>query len=549
MLPALLAAAAVIAAPAQAVGPPTAQDEKSVAALQADMAAGKLTSEALVNHQLTRIRALDRTGPALHSIGALSPTALSDARAIDAARKAGKLQGPLAGVTVVAKDLIDIRGLPTTGGSLALKDNVVSTDAPAIARLRAAGAVILGKAATSEWANARSSQVISGFSGMVGLTRNPYVLDRDASGSSSGSGVAVSAGLSTLAIGTDTTGSVIGPGGVNGIVSLRPTTGLIPRTGVIPFSDRMDTIGPMGRHVADVATMLTVMAGSDPADARSAPADAHKTDYAKGLRADALKGVRLGVLRFSISGTPQANAVFDQALAALRAQGAVIVEIKDPPPEPDDAAMAASAAPPGRGESHWTYDNYLSHTNPKVSVRSLADLVAFNKAHPREELGVFGQEILETALASPAGQPTPDSIRRADLRDAQARERVDSMLRTRRVDAIIAPTNAPSPRFDFIARGSNGVASLTRGARNMNSYAAQAAYPLLTVPMGAVQTMPVGLSFLGPAWSEDRLLAYGYAFEQATHARKPPQFTPSLETTPEAIYATSPHDGGLVYPK
>jgi amidase len=548
MLSALLAAAAIAAAP-QPVGPPTAQDERSVAALQAEMAAGKLTSEALVNHQLTRIRALDRTGPALHSIGALSPTALSDARAIDAARKAGKPQGPLAGVTVVAKDLVDIRGLATTGGSLALKDNVAAADAPAIARLRAAGAVILGKAATSEWANARSSQVISGFSGMVGLTKNPYVLDRDASGSSSGSGVAVAAGLSTLAIGTDTTGSVIGPGGTNGIVSLRPTTGLIPRTGVIPFSDRMDTIGPMGRHVADVATMLTVMAGSDPADARSAPADAHKTDYAKGLRADALKGVRLGILRFSISGTPQANAVFDQALAALRAQGAEIVEIKDPPPEPDEAAMAASGAPPGRAESHWTYDNYLSHTNPKVSVRSLADLVAFNKAHPREELGIFGQEVLEGALASPAGKPTPDSIHRADLRDAQARERVDYMLRTHKVDALIAPTNAPSPRFDFIARGSNGVASLTRGARNMNSYAAQAAYPVLTVPMGAVMTMPVGLSFMGPAWSEDRLLAYGYAFEQATHARKPPQFTPSLEATPAAIYATSPHDGGLVYPK
>lgn len=548
MLPVLIAAAAIAAAQPSAT-PPSVQDEKSVAELQKDMARGTLTSEALVKRQFARIRAIDRAGPQLHSIGAISPTALSDARARDAEREAGKALGPLHGVTVVAKDLIDIRGMATTGGSLALRTNVVDLDAPAIARLRAAGAVILGKATTSEWANARSTNIVTGFSGMGGLTRNPYVLDREASGSSTGSGVAVSAGLATLALGTDTIGSVIGPSSTNGVVGLRPTLGLIPRTGVIPFNLRMDTIGPMGRHVSDVAAMLTVLAGADPGDERSAAADAHKTDYAKGLRPDALKGVRLGVVRFTVSGSPPAMAVFDKALATLRAQGAEIVEIKDPPPEPDAAALAAAAAPPGRGESHWTYDSYLSKTHPSVKVRSLADLVAFNKANAREELGLFGQEVLEASLASPAVAISADSARRADLREAQGRARVDYLLNTHKVDALIAPANAPAPRFDFVPRGSGALPGAGITSRSLSAYSAQAAYPLLTVPMGDVKGLPLGLGFLGPAWSEDRLLAYGYAFEQASRARKPPQFIPSLETTAEALYAASPHDGGLVFPK
>jgi amidase len=317
----------------------------------------------------------------------------------------------------------------------------------------------------------------------------------------------------------------------------------------MPFSERMDTIGPMGKHVADVAAVLTVVAGSDAGDPRSAPADAHKTDYSKNLRPDALRGVRLGVLRYAVSGPPAALALFDRSLAAMKAQGAEIIEIAQPPPEPDAEALKASEAPPGRGESHFTYNSYLAGTNPRVQARTLADVVAFNRAHAPEELGIFGQEILELALASPAAPPTADSIRRGDLRDAQARERVDWMLRTHKVDAIVAPTNSPAARFDFVPKGSTGVTTLSRGARNMNSYAAQAGYPLLSVPMGLVQGLPVGLSFLGPAWSEDRLLAYGYAFEAATKARKAPTFIPSLETTAEALYASSPHDGGLIYPK
>ncbi|CAN5863615.1 hypothetical protein BH11PSE1_BH11PSE1_24680 [soil metagenome] len=292
------------------------------------MTAGSATSESLTKAYLARIAALDRKGPKLNSIIVLNPHALADARALDAERKAGKLRGPLHGLPILLKDNIESADdTATTAGSLALKDNVTGRDAPLVKRLTDAGAVILGKTNLSEWANYRSSHSISGWSAMGGLVRNPYALDRSACGSSAGSGAAVAAGLAVAAIGTETDGSITCPAAMNGIVGLKPTVGLVSRTHIVPISASQDTAGPMTRSVADAAAVLTAIAGSDAADPATAAADSHKTDYLKALDAKALKGARIGVMRATAGRSPQTDAVFEQALSALKAAGAVLVEV------------------------------------------------------------------------------------------------------------------------------------------------------------------------------------------------------------------------------
>lgn len=496
---------------------------------QAAMAAGKTSAERLTRLYLGRIAEIDRKGPQLNSVLILNPDALTQARALDAERKAGHVRGPLHGVVILLKDNIESSDpMATTAGSLALKDNVTGRDAPLVKRLRDAGVVILGKTNLSEWANYRSTRSISGWSGLGGLTRNPHSLDRTACGSSSGSGAAVAAALASGAIGTETDGSVTCPAAMNGIVGLKPTVGLVSRTHVAPISASQDTAGPMTRSVADAAALLSALAGSDPADPATAEADSHKTDYLRALDPVALKGARIGVLRYPRGRSPQTDAMFDKALAALTAQGAVLVDIQPP----DDSAVDAAEDLVLSFEFKAGINAYLASTDPaKVKVRTLADLIAFNAASPRE-LALFGQEIFETSQARP-GLDDPAYLKaRADARRLAGPEGIDRLLAEAKVEVLVAPSGGPASVVDPV----NG----SRWLGSPSSLPAVAGYPHLTVPMGAVQGLPVGLSFIGPAWSEARLLSLGYAFEQATHARVAPTFKPNVAADPDIAKAYAP---------
>jgi amidase len=497
---------------------------------QAAMKAGTLTSEALVREYLARIAALDKAGPKLNAVIALNPHALADARKLDAERKAGHVRGPLHGIPVLLKDNIESGdGTATTAGSLALKDNVTGRDAPLVRRLTDAGAVILGKANLSEWANFRSIHSISGWTAIGGLVRNPYSLDRTACGSSAGSGAAVAAGLATLAIGTETDGSVTCPAAANGVVGLKPTVGLISRTYVVPISPEQDTPGPMTRSVTDAAAMLNAIAGSDPADAWTREADAHKVDYLAGLKPDALRGVRIGVLRMTVGRSPQTDLIYEASLVALRKAGAALVEVKGP----DEAAMNAISASEGealRIEFKASLNAYLASAPAKVKTRTLDDLIAFDSKEARE-MPLFGQEIFEQSAKAPPLTDAGYLEKRATVRKA-AREALDKMLGDNNVEALIGPSTGPAFMVDPID-----------GSRSLGSYStlpAVSGYPHLTVPMGNVAGLPVNLSLIGPPWSEARLLAFGYAFEQATHARIDPQFLPSIGARPEYAKAYDP---------
>lgn len=496
-------------------------EEKSVAQLEADMASGAATAEALTRAYLDRIAAMNLKGPALHAVIAINPHAIADARALDKERAAGRLRGPLHGVPVLLKDNIESwDGTATTAGSLALADNVPQRDAPLVRRLTDAGAVILGKANLSEWANIRSEHSISGWSAVGGLVRNPYALDRNACGSSAGSGAAAASSLAAVTIGTETNGSITCPSAINGLVGLKPTVGLVSRTHLVPISSTQDTAGPMGRNVADVAAVLSVIAGTDQQDEATVQADQHRQDYLAALKSGALKGARLGVLRADTGYLPAEDAVFEAALDKLRAAGAVIVEIKDykQPPElgPDEGVILMT-------ELKATMNAYLASTPSAVKSRTLADLIAFNRAHADRELALFGQESFEAAERT-KGLEDPAYVKaKAEAQRLAGVEGIDRLLKADRLDALIAPTVSPAwisdPVLgDHFLGGTGGLAAI-------------AGYPHLTVPMGQVRGLPVGLSFMGPAWSEARLLALGYAFEQATHARKPPTYRASVQIT------------------
>jgi amidase len=459
------------------------------------------------------LAAIKDKNPTLHAVIALNPHALADARALDAERKAGKVRGPLHGLPMLLKDNIESADdTATTAGSLALKDNVTGRDAPLVKGLTDAGVVILGKTNLSEWANIRSNKSISGWSAMGGTVRNPYALDRSACGSSSGSGAAVAAGLAWAAIGTETDGSITCPAAINGLVGLKPTVGLVSRTHIVPISHSQDTAGPMTTTVEDAAKILTAIAGSDPADIATKDADAHKTDYAKGLSKDALKGVTLAVARFYTGYSPKTDAVFEQALKDLKAQGATLVEVKE-----------FDEGPIGKAEGVVLYTElkvdlaaYLASTDPKrVPSRTLADLIAFNKATPKE-FEWFGQESFEKAEKT-KGYDDPEYIKAlADSKRMAGPEGIDKILKDTGAVAIIAPTTGPAWTIDPLNGDNYGGSSTTLPA--------VAGYPHLTVPMGDVTGMPVGLSFIGAAWSEKLLLNLGYAYEQATMKRKAPTF-------------------------
>jgi amidase len=472
------------------------------------------SAEAATTAALARVRAVD---PKIHAVIALDPTALEQARAIDRRRK---MRGPLYGYAILLKDNIEADGpLATTAGSMALLDNVTHRDAPLVARLRAADAVILGKTNLSEWANIRSNASISGWSGVGGQTRNPFALDRDPCGSSSGSGAAVAAGEVEAAIGTETDGSITCPAAVNGVVGLKPTVGLVSRARIVPISHSQDTAGPIAADVATAARVLGAIAGTDPADPATSQADAHLSNYLAALKPDALRGARIGVLRFATGWSAGTDKVFAQALTVLQAQGATLVDITT---LKDRDEMGKAETLVLNTELKIDLNNYLATTPPAVKTRTLADVIAFNQAHADRELALFGQETFVKAEETKGlDDPAYLAARATSLRIA-GRDGIDAMLSADHLDALISPTMPPAWKID----AANGDQIGGAGAGGL---AAVAGYPHLTVPMGAVMGLPVGLSIIGPAWSEARLLGFGFAFEQAAKAKVTPHLLPSIE--------------------
>jgi amidase len=494
-------------------------EEKSIAQLQADLTSGVVSSEILVQAYLDRIERIDRAGPSLNSVLSLNPNALEQARALDEERRNGRVRGPLHGIPILLKDNIESSDpIATTAGSLTLAQNVTNRDAPLVARLREAGAIILGKTNLSEWANIRSSASTSGWSAVGGLTRNPYALDRNACGSSSGSGVAAAASLAAITIGTETDGSIVCPSAINGLVGIKPTVGLVSRTFVVPISHSQDTPGPMGRSVADVAAVLSVMAGSDPADPATAEADARRQDYVAALNADSLRGRRIGVPRFMAGFHAGVDERFEEALDQLRGAGAEIVEIETAPAGLDelgnDELIILLA------ELKTDLDAYLSSTPNTVTTRTLESVIAFNSATPAETV-LFGQDLFERAQAT-AGVADPAYTRAHARAQRTAAQMIDQLMSANRVDALVAPTLGPAWTTDIV----NGDHFIGGGS---SSLPAISGYPHVTVPMGLVSGLPVGLSFIGEAWSESKLLSFAFAYESRANARARPTYARSVE--------------------
>jgi len=490
---------------AQTKTPFDARLAKPIVELQSDLAAGRTTSEQLVRAYLARIAALDRAGPALRSIIALNPAALQLARELDAERRQRGARGPLHGIPILLKDNIEsIDALPTTAGSLALAQNFADRDAPIVAHLRAAGAIILGKANLSEWANFRSERSISGWSALGGLTKNPHVLDRSACGSSAGSAAAVAALFAVASVGTETDGSITCPASMNGIVGLKPTLGLLAKQGIVPLAHSQDTAGPMARSVTDAALMLGAMTGS-----------AH--DYAKALSTTSLAGKRVGVWRFRSGRYPQVEALYEQALAVLRAAGATLIEVS----VPDTTAVSNAEEIVLFAEFKADLNAYLADTPRAVLARSLEQLIEFNKQTPRE-LVLFGQELFVRANATASLDDVAYKTALTDSKRLAGAEGIGRLLKSERLDLIVAPTTGPAWRIDLVS--GDGYPG------SFSTLPAVSGYPHLTVPMGAVRDLPVGISFIGPPLSEPLLLGAGYAYEQRARIQVRPLFKPTIET-------------------
>jgi amidase len=510
----LLAACATVGMP----GTITNVEEISVAEIQAAMAAGRLDAESLVRMYLARIQAIDRNGPTLRSVQETNPDALLIARALDEDRKAGRLRGSLHGVPILLKDNIATADkMETTAGALALVGARPREDSTIAQRLRQAGAVILGKASMSEWAYFKSTPGSSGWSARSGQARNPYALNRTPCGSSSGSAIAVAANLVTVSLGTETDGSIICPAGVNGVVGIKPTVGLTSRAGVIPISVTQDTVGPFGRTVADAAAVLGALVGVDARDpATQASAGKAQTDYVKYLDLNGLRNTRIGVPRDGYFGySPKADAVVNQALEALRNGGATIV---DPVKIPnfDRAALTSAELIVLLYEFKAGVNAYLAGVAPGAQVRTLDDVIEFNKRNARENMPYFGQELLVRAQAKGDLNEAEYLEALEKCRRLAGKEGVDAIMDELQLDALIAPTTTPAWPVDLV----NGDQFRGSSAKS----AALAGYPLVSVPAGNTQGLPVGITFMGRAWSEPTLIKLAYAFEQATKARRPPQY-------------------------
>jgi amidase len=493
--------------------------EASVADLQDAMTKGRLTSRELTALYLARIKAIDKSGPTLNAVIEVNPDALAIADVLDRERKASGPRGPLHGVPVLIKDNIATAdNMQTTAGSLALVGVKPPRDAFIVGKLREAGAVILGKTNLSEWANIRSTRSTSGWSSRGGLTRNPYALDRNTSGSSSGSGAAIAASLAAVAIGTETDGSITSPSSVNGLVGIKPTVGLVSRSGIVPIAHSQDTAGPMARSVADAAALLAAIAGTDLRDDATRDASPKAVDYTKSLDADALKGARLGVVRSQFGGRNDlVSAEIEKALKILEAQGAVLVDL---PELPGAGKYGATELEVLLTELKADMAQYLREYAPDAPVRTLADIIAFNEENKAKVMPYFGQEHFINA-AKKGGLESKEYLDAlANNHRLSRTEGIDKALTDNRLDALVAPTGAPAWLTDFI-KGDFSGGGFTQAA-------AVAGYPHITVPAGFVQGLPCGISFVGAAWSEARLIALAYAFEQASRARRPPTYAKTI---------------------
>ncbi|HEU5225943.1 MAG TPA: amidase [Actinomycetota bacterium] len=490
-------------------------EEASIQELQASMASGSLNARGLTQAYLERIELVDA---ALRSVLETNPEALEIADTLDAERRSGRVRGPLHGIPVLVKDNVDTADrMKTTAGSFALGEVTPARDAFLVGQLREAGAVIIGKANLSEWANFRSTRSSSGWSARGGQCVNPYDVERSPCGSSSGSGVAVSANLSVVAVGTETDGSIVCPSSVNGIVGIKPTVGLVSRSGVVPVSHSQDTPGPMARTVADAAALLTALAGADRRDAATAMARV-EPDYAAFLDSDWLGDSRIGVARKLAGFNDRVDRLFDEGLGAMRDLGAQIVDPADIPhtDQLEDPELEVFLY-----EFKTDVEAYLGSLGPPQPYRTLADLIAFNNEHPDVEIPYFGQELFEKAaekgpLTDPAYLEALATCRRLS-RDVG----IDAVMDEHRLDALIAPSNAPAWRTDY-ANGDHYVGG-------NSTPAAVAGYPSVTVPMGFAFDLPIGISFIGRAWSEGTLIRLASAFEHATRHRRPPALAPGPE--------------------
>jgi amidase len=504
-------AAAGIAASAE---PPT-----DLAAIAAAMAGGHLSSVGLTRHYLERIQALDRRGPSLRAVLETNPHALDIAAALDRERAQGRVRGPLHGVPILIKDNIETADhMMTTAGSLALDCWYAREDAPLVARLRSAGAVVLGKTNLSEWANFRSTHSISGWSGRGGQTRNPYALDRTPSGSSSGSAVAVAAGLAAAAIGSETDGSIVSPASINGIVGFKPTVGLVSRRGIVPISHSQDTAGPLARSVEDAAILLGAISGADPEDAASAAAgNRFVADYRPYLNPDGLRGARLGIARKFFAENDSMNAFLDGCVAALSRAGAIIVDHAD---LPEHGAWEAPEQEVLLYEFKADLNAYLARLPESFPVRSLEALIAFNEAKASRELEFFGQELLRQSQAK--GGLTDEAYRKAreSCLAATRANGIDAVVAEHHLDAMVTLTSGPAWLIDPVNGDSD-----TGGC---SSPAAVAGYPHISVPAGLHRGLPVGLSFFGPAFSEATLVRLASGFEHVTSPRPLPAFRPTV---------------------
>jgi len=513
---AALALTACSDAPPPPSSTPYSVEEISLSGVSEDLASGRTTSVELTRAYIHRIETLD--GP-LNGVIGVAPDALEQAAASDARRAAGRPLGPLDGVPILFKDNHDAVGMPTTAGSFALVENRPAVDSEVVRRLRAAGAVMLGKTNTSQFAGFRNSASFNG-STVGGSTHNPYDVDRSAAGSSNGSGIAAAMSFAAATLGTETAGSIVGPSSVNGVVGMKPTIALVSRRGIVPISLTQDSSGPMARTVRDVAMVLEVIAGTDPEDPWTEAADANRADYVGALTTGALQGRRIGVIRPTGGSAEVTGPLFEAALQILVARGAELVEI---PPE-----VLVDPRPEMRvillHDFKEDLNAYLSATPAAVSVRSLADLIAFSRSDPRESLHTL--DLWEDAEATEGGRSNPEYIAAVEAGRRLTREEgIDRWLAEYDVVALVTPTGSPAALLQLDGTpGPGPIAPEPRGTRppSLTTIAAVAGYPILSVPMGLVDGLPVGLSFVGTAWSEALLLSLAYDFEQASMARVPP---------------------------